>query len=382
MNPAKLTLFLSVTALSLFACSEQNTTTSEPDRSISEQKEEIYNSGDSNSDHYLRLVERAEPTWAGISYTSPTGATSTDYIAEIEDLESLQFIVDEMIEGSNREPGIVDMSQPYYDLKMEYADGSEELLHLWITKDDSRGTLMDAMDTHYIYTFPNEVSERFLSFLPEEAILDTPSLADWIDGMTFGLRQTIEPSLVTDIDTLISYSEFIVQGRYTCTEPSDVPESWGDDSMAYYSFEVTDILKGDLDIEEIEVGQPDNIITWVRNPETGEDLGTVVSKNPFVSQPDPEKEVILFLSMQNEPGEFWRFSEPTMVEVLDDGSLRSVSSVFEQGADFSESTETHVLEDGWEVELTLVPQVESDSRDDPFGSITREELINDYIPYQ
>lgn len=376
MKTFKLTLFLIGAALSFGACADQNDTASEPTESIAVQKEEIYDSAGSMDEHYLRLVERTEPTWAGISYASHTGSVSSDYIAEIEDTESLQFIVDEMIEGSNREPGVVDMTQPYYDMKIEYADGSEEVFHLWVTEDDLTGTIMDSEDTHFIYTFSDEVSERFLSFIPDDQILDSPETAEWIDGNTFGLTQDLHPSLEESIEQLISYNSYILQGRYTSAEPSEVPESWGDESMVYYTFEVTDVLKGDLDMDEIEVGQPDNVLTWVRDPETGQDLGMIQSKDPFFAKPDPDKEVILFLSMQNEPGEFWRFSEPTMVEVLDDGSLKSLSPVFDADFDTSDCIEQHDLENGWEVELTLDIQSESLPADDLFESVTYEEFLD------
>ena len=173
MNRFKIPLLFAGTIFALFACSNQNNTSLETSESIESQKEEIYESAQGD-DHYLRQVEREEPTWAGVSYASSTGSVSSDYIAEIDDAESLQFIVEEMIEGSERQAGIVDVTQPYYDMKIEYSDGSEELFHLWVTKDELIGTIMDTENTHFIYTFSDTVSEQFLSLLPEDAILDSP----------------------------------------------------------------------------------------------------------------------------------------------------------------------------------------------------------------
>lgn len=178
MKLMKVAPFLVGTALLLVACGEQDNTTSEPAGSIAEQKEAIYESAQSDSEHYLKLVERAKPVWSSVSYASLSGSVSSDYIAEIEDTESLQFIVDEMIEGSERQPGIVDVTQPYYDMKIDYADGSEEVFHLWVTEDELTGTIMDSENTHFIYTFSDEVSEQFLSLIPDDMILDEPETAE------------------------------------------------------------------------------------------------------------------------------------------------------------------------------------------------------------
>lgn len=374
MNRFRAVLLLAGAVITLTACDNQAQTSTEPGESIESQKEAIYQSSHAD-DHYLRQVDRAEPTWAGVSHSTSTWAISKDYVVEITDTETLQFIVDDIIEGSNRVRGIVDIGQPYYDLTIDYSDGSSETFHLWISEDSSSGTLMDTMNTHFIYTFSNEVSERFLSLLPDDAVLDSPEYSEWIDGRTFGLTQSLEPYLTIDLDDLISHSEYIVQGTYLSADPSDVPESWGDDSFEYFSFEVSDVLKGDLDREMIEVGHPEYVITWATDPESGEDLGTVRTVDPIISRPDPEKEVILFLSMQNEPGEFWRFSEPTMVEVHEDGSLTSMSPAFDPDFDTSDRIETYELDGDWELELTLTLPSSDLPVDDPFASMTRDELL-------
>lgn len=174
-------ILLSLTATLLAACengSESENGENEGPVSIDEQKESIYQSAGTGDEHYLQLVDREAPTWAGISHSSRFGSVNTDYIVETTDEETLRFIVDEMIEGSVRQPGIVSMSEPYYGMSIDYEDGSSEMFHLWITPDDSSGTIMDASDTHYIYNFSEEVSEQFLSLIPEEQILTSPVYAD------------------------------------------------------------------------------------------------------------------------------------------------------------------------------------------------------------
>ncbi|PRY82967.1 hypothetical protein [Alkalibacterium olivapovliticus] len=142
------------------------------DVSLEEQKEAIYESDQSGDAHYLSLVERAEPIKAGISHSAYFGSISTDFLVEVSDTETLKFILDDMIEGSERQFGIVNMAEPDYGLQINYEDGSSETFHLWVSSDYSSGTLMDTSETHYIYNFSKEASKQFLSLLAEEDILE------------------------------------------------------------------------------------------------------------------------------------------------------------------------------------------------------------------
>ncbi|GAA0358537.1 hypothetical protein GCM10008932_09060 [Alkalibacterium iburiense] len=374
------TILLACTLLLLTACSTESQS-AQPNPSslplpIEEQKESLYKSTESGEVHYLREVERTEPVWAGISHSNHFGFINTDYVVEITDEDDLQFIMDELITGSVRQPGIVDMAEPYYGMMLEYADGSTESLHLWLAPGDSVGTIMDTYDTHYIYNFDEEVIDRYLSLLPDKAILTEQVYADWVEGSSFGITHRIEPYVDTDIEARISYSEYIVRGSYSDSHPAEVPESWGDDSMAYFPFEVEDALKGDIEEESLLIGQPDYLVTWIRHPETGDDMGIIQSQDPFIARPDPEKEVIVFISMQDKDGEYWRFSEPTMIEVLEDGSLKSLASPFNPDFNTSDRVESHTLEDDWEVEITLELITENFPLTDPFEDLTLEEINN------
>ena len=105
-------------------------------------------------------------------------------------------------------------------------------------------------------------------------------------------------------------------------------------------------------------------------------MGIIQSQNPFISRPDPEKEVIVFISMQDKDGEYWRYSEPTMIEVLEDGSLKSLASPFNPDFNTSDRVESHTLEDDWEVEITLELITENFPLTDPFEDLTLEEINN------
>lgn len=358
----------------LAACDSIDNGTEAESVSIDEEKEGIYESDGSGADHYLREVDQVDPTWAGISYSSRFASNlELDYIAEITDPDDLKFIIDEMIEGSSREPGVVAMSTPLYGLEMTYADGSSETLHLWITPDGTRGTIMDADETHYIYTFSPEIAERFLSFLPEEKIVDSPVRADWIDDHAFGMTEVIVPYSGQTVDQLIMNSDYIVRGSYISEQPEDVPESWGDESMAYYSFKIDEVLKGELD-EEITVGYPRYFVHWVWDPETGEEIGIVPMVDPTRPQPTPEEEIILFLSEGFEPDEYWYSSHESVVIVQSDDTLRGASRYYDETFDSTHIVERYEVDNDWEVEITLVIENEDLPLDDPYAGMTLDEL--------
>lgn len=161
-------IILSGVLFSLAGCTSAEESTVQPGT----ETEEIVEEYEDSDAHFLLLKERDEPTWAGISQSNRFGSIDTDFFIELTDSETLQFIVDEMIEGSAREAGIVNVAEPYYGLQLDYADGSKETFHLWVTKDDTVGTIMDTTEPNYIYTFSEEVSDRFFSILPEESILE------------------------------------------------------------------------------------------------------------------------------------------------------------------------------------------------------------------
>ncbi len=374
MHYRRIALLINLTVI-LTGC--ENDSTDDPEElSLEEQKEEIYTSPQSGDDHYLRLVERSEPVWAGISHSRHFGRIATDFVAETTDTEDLQFFVDDLIEGSQRQPGIVDMSEPYYGLQIDYEDGSSETFHLWITPEDERGVLMDTMDTHYIYTFSEEAADRVLSLIPEEQVLDSPAYADWVEGNIFGLTEIIEPYSDETLDNLIDYYDYIIRGTYTTNEPSDVPDSWGDESMAFYSFEVDQVLKGDLPDDTIEIGHPQYLIYWIRDPETGEDLGTRALDNPYNRLPEPGTDTLLFISEGSEEGEFWRFTDASIAEVQEDCTLKGTSAFYDPDYDFGDRVERFETDGSWEVELTLQTADTPLPLTDPFEGTTIEELID------
>jgi hypothetical protein len=80
----------------------------------------------------------------------------------LTDKEAIEIIKD-AIKGANKQPGIVDMADPQY--KINHGD---EIYFLWLTSSDGTiGTIMNANDTHTIYTLSERSSDQLKELLVE-----------------------------------------------------------------------------------------------------------------------------------------------------------------------------------------------------------------------
>ena len=73
-------------------------------------------------------------------------------------------IIKEAVDDAEKQPGIVDMADPQYKIVL-----GEEIYYLWLTRSDGTvGTIMNAEDTHTIYSLSKEsttqLNELLLSF--------------------------------------------------------------------------------------------------------------------------------------------------------------------------------------------------------------------------
>ncbi len=72
-------------------------------------------------------------------------------------------IIKKAINGANKQPGIVDMAEPQFKINL-----GEESYFLWITKSDkTKGTIMNAEDTHTIYSLSENSSKELNKILIE-----------------------------------------------------------------------------------------------------------------------------------------------------------------------------------------------------------------------
>ncbi|MFE0507861.1 hypothetical protein ACWF7H_29505 [Peribacillus butanolivorans] len=80
-----------------------------------------------------------------------------------EDQESIQIFYD-VISKAVREDGIVNMTDPDYYVMILYANNEQQNINVWVGESENKSTLMEADNTHTIYT----VEEDFLSKLLEK----------------------------------------------------------------------------------------------------------------------------------------------------------------------------------------------------------------------
>ncbi|MCI3921084.1 hypothetical protein MO973_12645 [Paenibacillus sp. TRM 82003] len=64
---------------------------------------------------------------------------------------------------AEKQPGIVNMVEPEYDVRFTYSDGSMRAYHLWLDERGEYATVMSVLDTHFIY----EVSKNSVKDLIE-----------------------------------------------------------------------------------------------------------------------------------------------------------------------------------------------------------------------
>lgn len=82
---------------------------------------------------------------------------------EANEIEILQ----ETISSSIRQPGIVNMTDPEFYLKVVMADGDKQYLHLWLGGEGETASLMDADDTHTLYSVTPHMKEKITELLGE-----------------------------------------------------------------------------------------------------------------------------------------------------------------------------------------------------------------------
>ncbi|QED49082.1 hypothetical protein [Cytobacillus dafuensis] len=67
------------------------------------------------------------------------------------------------IKGANKQPGIVDVADPQYKINI-----GDEIYFLWLTRSDGTvGTIMNAKDTHTIYTLSEHSTKKLKDILLE-----------------------------------------------------------------------------------------------------------------------------------------------------------------------------------------------------------------------
>ena len=71
----------------------------------------------------------------------------------------------DMISSSIKQDGIVNMSNPDYDIDIMFKKDKKQTYYLWVGENRQNGSLMKADDTHTIYTFDEETNKKISKLL-------------------------------------------------------------------------------------------------------------------------------------------------------------------------------------------------------------------------
>ena len=105
-----------------------------------------------------------------ISRSRGFGKVNSDFMTVYKNEEALTLF-ENVISNAVKEPGVVDMPKPEFDLQVIYTDGTSQGYHLWVGEKGQRSTLMNIDDTHAIYSISNEMTNQLIDLFQNRDLL-------------------------------------------------------------------------------------------------------------------------------------------------------------------------------------------------------------------
>ena len=99
-----------------------------------------------------------------ISNSNNIGNINTDFFMVYEDEEVLE-VFQNLFRSAVKQEGIVDMSEPQFDLEVVYKEGNKKDYHLWLREKDQKSTLMNVEDTNTIYSISEEATNQLIDLI-------------------------------------------------------------------------------------------------------------------------------------------------------------------------------------------------------------------------
>lgn len=96
-----------------------------------------------------------------VSNSLEFGKVNANFFVVYEDEETLELFQN-VITNKVKQDGIVDISEPEYDLEIIFSNGNKEGFHLWVGEKGQTSTLMKVNDTHTIYSISAEMTNQFI----------------------------------------------------------------------------------------------------------------------------------------------------------------------------------------------------------------------------
>lgn len=96
-----------------------------------------------------------------VSNSLEFGKVNANLFVVYEDEETLELFQN-AITNNVRLDGIVDLSEPEYDLEIIFSNGNKEGYHLWVGEKGQTSNLMKVNDTHTVYSISAEMTNQFI----------------------------------------------------------------------------------------------------------------------------------------------------------------------------------------------------------------------------
>ena len=109
-------------------------------------------------------ISSDEISKVSISNSNNIGNINTDFFMVYEDEEVLE-VFQNLFRSAVKQEGIVDMSEPQFDLEVVYKEGNNKDYHLWLGEKDQKSTLMNIEDTNTIYSISEEATNQLIDLI-------------------------------------------------------------------------------------------------------------------------------------------------------------------------------------------------------------------------
>ena len=93
---------------------------------------------------------------------------SSDLIVSSSDIENTDIFetVKDIISDASKREGMVQMTEPKYDLEIIYENNTTKELYLWLMEvEHGIGSLMEVEDTHVVYHFSEELNAKLFDLI-------------------------------------------------------------------------------------------------------------------------------------------------------------------------------------------------------------------------
>lgn len=117
-------------------------------------------------DNKLKLKEEIKEI--NIFQSNEFKKESSDLIVTSSDIDNTEIFktIKSIISDATEKEGMVQMTEPKYDLEIIYENDSTKELYLWLMEvEGGIGSLMEVEDTHVVYHFSEELNAKLFDLI-------------------------------------------------------------------------------------------------------------------------------------------------------------------------------------------------------------------------